>query len=29
MIDHAIQSVADEVTKFLNPPPANVVSLRK
>lgn len=29
MIDHAFQCVADEVTKILKPPPANVVSLRK
>ena len=28
MIDHAFECVANEVTKVLNPPPANVVKLR-
>ena len=28
MIDAAFQSVADEIDKILNPPPANVVPLR-
>jgi hypothetical protein len=29
MIDAAFQSVADEVGKIINPPPANVVPLKK
>ena len=28
MIDHALQCVADEINKIINPPPDNVVAIR-